>query len=298
MNQAVGNFMASRVTVIAEIGSNYNGSLELAKQYVIASKTAGANAVKFQTLRRDLLVAPHIIRSEQLVDNPSYDKFASLGLPDEWHYEIKSAADKEGIEFFSTPFYLGAVDLLESVGVSTYKIASGDITFFPLLERVGWTGQRVLLSTGASSLGDVERALEVLTAAGTHDIVLLHCVCNYPPQWDEINLRAMVTLREAFGFPVGISDHSPGSVIPIAAVALGASVIEKHVTFDRDLSGPDHSFAMTLDEFGGMVKQVRLLERSLGTGQKAPTKTEMEKQSRLRRSAYGLDERWLRPEGE
>ena len=290
---------------MGEIGSNHNNDLGTAKQLVRAIKRAGADAVKFQTLRRDLLVAPHIVRGGQLVENPSYREFASLGLPDEWHHKIKSTADKEGIEFFSTPFYLEAVDLLESAGVSTYKIASGDITFFPLLERVGQTGKRVILSTGASSLGDVGRALGVLSAAGAREIVLLHCVSNYPPQWEEMNLRAIVTLRETFGLPVGISDHSPGYLASVAAVALGASLIEKHVTFDRSQHGPDHPFAMTVGEFANMVERVRLLERMLGTGQKIPTETEAGKQHRMRRGTYDLatgvpsrspDAVWLRPE--
>ena len=294
-----------QIYIVSEIGSNHNGDLDMAKRLVHASQQAGADAVKFQTLRRDRLVAPRVLSDGQWIENPAWRHFASLELPAEWHYEIKKVADEAGIEFFSSPFYLEAVDLLESVGVSTYKIASGDISFFPLLERVGRTGKRVILSTGASSLQDVERALEALTGAGAGEIVLLHCVSNYPPQWHEMNLRAIVTLREAFGLPVGISDHSPGDLVPIAAVALGATLIEKHVTFDRSLPGPDHPFAMTMDELGDMVRQVRLLEQALGTGEKVPTETELAKQHRMRRGIYdpitleptddpaGL---WLRPE--
>ena len=293
------------IYIVSEIGSNHNGDLDMAKRLVRASQQAGADAVKFQSLRRDRLVAPRILSDGQLVENPVYRSFANLDLPDEWHYTLKQTADEHGIEFISTPFYLEAVDLLEKVGVRTYKIGSGDITFFPLLEAVGRTGKRVILSTGASSLRDVERALNVLTRSGAGDVVLLHCVSNYPPQWDEMNLRAIVTMREAFGLPVGISDHSPGNLVPIAAIALGATVIEKHVTFDRSLPGPDHPFAMTMDEFGDMVRQVRLLEQALGSGEKVPTEAELAKQHRIRRGIYdsttleptddpaGL---WLRPE--
>lgn len=293
------------VRIIAEIGSNYDGRLETAQKYVAAASGAGADGVKFQTLRKDRLVAPRISSDGVSTENPVHRDFRNLELPDAWHHVLKRTADEHGIEFLSTPFYLEAVDLLADVGVRTYKIASGDITFLPLLEAVARTGKRVILSTGASELRDVERAVNVLTRNGAIDVVLLHCVSNYPPQWDEMNVRALVTLKETFALPVGISDHSPGSLVPIASVALGATVIEKHVTFDRSSSGPDHPFAMTMDEFADMVRQVRLLERALGTGVKVPTKAELAKQHRMRRGVYdpvslepsddpaGL---WLRPD--
>lgn len=295
----------SKVLIVSEIGSNFNGSLSTAQKYIHASMQCGADAVKFQTLRKNKLVAPKIWSDGTWIENPIYQNFGGLELPDEWHYILKQTADEQGIEFFSTPFYLEAVDLLEKVGVGTYKIASGDITFFPLLEAIGHTGKRVILSTGASSLRDVERALNVLTRSGATEIVLLHCISNYPPQWNEMNLQAIATLKKAFGLPVGISDHSPGSLVPIAAVALGATVIEKHVTFDRSQRGPDHPFAMTMDELGDMVRQVRLLEQALGTGEKVPTEAELAKQHRIRRSVYdpatfeptdGPAGLWLRPE--
>lgn len=297
--------MNKDVFIIGEVGSNYDGSIEIAQKYIHAIRTSGADAVKFQTLRKDKLVAPKVLLNGAWVDNPVYQNFRNLELPDEWHYVLKAMADRCGIEFISTPFYREAVDLLEKVGVSTYKIASGDITFFPLLEAVGRTGKRVILSTGASSLSGVEGAVNILRRSGTKDIVLLHCVSNYPPQWHEMNLRAIVTLKQAFGLPVGISDHSLGDLVPIAAVALGAILIEKHVTFDRSLPGPDHGFAMTMEEFGDMVRRVRLLEEALGTGQKIPMEAERAKQQRIRRGVYdpttfeptddptGL---WLRPE--
>lgn len=297
--------MRDRVTVIAEVGSNYNGDLALATRYVHAAKECGADAVKFQTLHKEKLVAPRLYSDGAVTDNPAYLNFASLELPDEWHYELKGLADEIGIEFMSTPFYLGAVDLLESVGVHTYKIASGDITFGPLLDKVGRTGKRVVLSTGASTEEEISAALQVLKKAGTKDISLLHCVSNYPPVWDEMNVRAVATMRARFRCPVGISDHTPGSVVPLAAVALGGTVIEKHVTFDRANKGPDHPFAMTVEEFAGMVEQVRLLERVLGDGRKRPSDSELAKQNRMRRGIYdpvtlepskGASGVWLRPD--
>ena len=293
------------VKIIAEVGSNYNGDLNTAVQYVKTTKQCGADIVKFQTLRKDRLVAPKLWPDGVATDNPVYQQFSNLGLPDKWHFILKRTADEQGIEFMSTPFYLEAVDLLEKVGVHTYKIASGDITFRPLLTAVGRTGKRVILSTGGSSLHDVEQALNILRQAGSGDIVLLHCVSNYPPQWREMNLRAIVTLKDTFGLPIGISDHTPGCLVPIAAVTLGATVIEKHVTFDRSLPGPDHPFAMTMEEFGEMARQVRCLEQALGTGEKEPAPSEKAKQHRIRRGIYNpitfepTDDPggiWLRPE--
>ena len=287
------------------MGSNYDGSLAKAKEYIKAAKQCGADAVKFQTLRKDLLIAPRICVGGTWVDNPAYRNFRNIELQEQWHYSLKQTADEHSIEFISTPLYLEAVDLLEKVGVRTYKVASGDITFFPLLETIGHTGKRVYLSTGASSLQDVEQAVNILTKAGAGEIVLLHCVSNYPPQAREMNLKALVTLRQTFGLPVGISDHSMGSVVPIAAVALGAVVIEKHVTFDRTLDGPDHSFAIAMEEFSEMIEQIRIAEQSLGTGEKVPTKAELAKQQSIRRGIYDSrtfeptedpDGLWLRPE--
>ncbi len=293
------------VRLIAEVGSNYDSDMETAVAYIRAARDAGADMVKFQTLRKDRIVARDIRVGGRLEKNPGYDLFASLELPDDWHRQLKQAADEAGIEFFSTPFYLEAVALLEGVGVRTYKIASGDITFTPLLEAVGQTGKAVILSTGGSTLAEVEAALAVLREAGAGEISLLHCVSNYPPAWEEMNLRAIATLKGAFGLPVGISDHTPGDLVPLAAVALGATLVEKHVTFDRSRPGPDHAFAMTLKEFGSMSERIRLLEKALGTGEKIPTASELAKKHRMRRGVYdpvtrmpaGSNEGlWLRPE--
>ena len=276
----------TRTEIIAEIGSNYDGRLETACDYIKAVKACGADIVKFQTFRKEKLVAPKIWEDGKATDNPVYLQFSNLSLPEDWHFVLKNTADEQGIEFMSTPFYLEAVDLLEKVGVRTYKIASGDITFRPLLQAIGRTGKRVMLSTGGSSLDDVGQALNILRQAGAGEIILLHCVSNYPPQWHEMNLRAIVTLKQEFDLPVGISDHTPGNIVPIAAVTLGATVIEKHVTFNRTLPGPDHPFAMEMEEFGEMIRQVRCLEEALGTGKKIPTETEQAKQHRMRRGIY------------
>ena len=297
--------MTQRVEVICEVGSNYDGDLETALKYVTAAAEAGADVVKFQTLRRDTLVAPNVERGGRWVDNPIYANFANLELPDEWHFELKAKADSGGIEFMSTPFHVEAVGFLERVGVRRYKIASGDITFRPLREAVGATGKHGILSTGASSMADVDAAVTTLKKVGAGPVSLLHCVANYPPRWNEMNLRAIPSLCERFGLPVGISDHTAGSVVPVAAVALGASVVEKHMTFDRSRPGPDHAYALTVEEFGNMVNAVRHVEAALGSGVKEPTPAEQLKQERIRRGVYdpdsllpveGGDGLWLRPE--
>ena len=272
--------------IIAEVGSNHDGSLTTAREYVRAAKQSGADAVKFQFIRKDSLVSPKSNIGSRQEDYPPYAAFPLKDVPDQWISELKTLSDDKGIEFFCTPFSLNAVDVLEAVGVGTYKIASGDITFLPLLEKVANTGKRVILATGASDLEDVRKAYTTLWEAGARDITLLHCVSNYPPQWEEMNLRAMTTLSEEFGCPVGISDHTPGSAVPVAATALGATVIEKHVTLNRANPGPDHPYAMTFPEFREMVTDVGHIRAALGSGEKKPTPAELEKQWRMRRGIY------------
>lgn len=298
----------THIDIIAEIGSNHGGALDTAKRYVEAAARAGADVAKFQTLTRDGLIA-RFVRDPQsgaVVDNPKYAAFANAGLPDAWHRELQRCAADNGIEFMSTPFSLGAVDLMEDIGVKRYKVASGDLTFTPLLERLGRTGKPVLLSTGASYLDEVEQAVATLKRAGCHDITVLHCAASYPPSWDDMNLAAITKLKTALGRPVGLSDHSPGHTAPIAAAALGATVIEKHVTFDRALDGPDHPFAMELDELAAMIADIRILETALGDGEKKPAASEINRRRNLRRGRYDATtgkpaadgDLWLRPQWE
>lgn len=297
--------VVGEVFIIAEVGSNHGGRFELAEEFIRKAAETGADAIKFQSYKLDRLLAPKVETPEGWIDNPTRKIFTVGDMPEEWHEPLKLIADQADIEFMTAPFYLEVVDLLEKIGVRKYKIASGDITFIPLLEKVGGTGKEVILSTGASTLKEVERAVNVLAKAGAGRITLLHCVSIYPPKWEDFNLRAIVTLKEAFGMPVGISDHSPGIIIPLAAVAMGASVIEKHVTFHRDLPGPDHGFAMTFEEFGDMVSAVRTLEKALGDGSKEPSAEERARRYRFRRGIYdpvtlkptaGEKGIWLRPE--
>ena len=297
--------MTDRIFLIAEVGSNFAGDRDLAERYIDAAAEAGADAVKFQTLHRDTLMAPYA-RDPQtgaFGPNPRYAKFSNIGLPENWHAPLKAHAESRGVEFMSTPFHLGAVAVMEAAGVGRYKIASGDLTFTPLLEAVGATGKPVILSTGASHLEEVETAVAALQAAGARDITLLHCVASYPPSFEELNLRAIPALGERFGLPVGLSDHSPGPAAPIAAAALGARTIEKHVTFDRTADGPDHPFAMEFAEFAAMAADLRRIETALGDGIKRPAPSEENRRKNLRRGIYDPETFqpaetgiWLRPQ--
>lgn len=297
----------THIDFIAEIGSNHGGDLDEAKRYIEASARAGADIVKFQTLTRDGLIARFIRDGDdQVVENPKYAAFGNVGLPDDWHVPLMRCARDNGVEFMSTPFSLDAVDLMESIGVSRYKVASGDMTFTPLLQRLGATGKPVILSTGASYLDEVEDAIATLKHAGCSDITVLHCAASYPPSWDDLNLSAITTLKTATGRKVGLSDHSPGHTAPIAAAALGAVVIEKHVTFSRATDGPDHPFAMEMDEVAALIADLRLLEQALGDGEKKPAASEINRRRNLRRGRYdattghpsATGETWLRPQWE
>ncbi len=296
----------SKVFIIAEIGSNFDNNLENAKKYIRSLASIGVDAVKFQTLKKKLIISPFAYVNKKVVKYPIYDIFNSAELPDDWHFELKAESENLGVEFISTPFYLEAVDLLEDVGVKTYKIASGDITFYPLLKRIGATGKNIILSTGASNDIDIKNAINLLMSKGAGKITLLHCVSNYPPQWNEMNLLSIPQMLSKFNLPIGLSDHSPGHTAAIAGVALGAKIIEKHVTFNRNLTGPDHHFAMTIEEFSEMIKQIRIVEMALGDGIKIPSEKEVLRVKRIRRGLYNsqtgeptsneTDAIWLRPE--
>ncbi len=274
------------VYVIAEVGSNHDTSLERAKELAAASKEAGADAFKMQSFTAGGLLNPTKQNGKGWVPHPAYPVLERLTVPEDWHYELMDYSKKIGITFLSAPFDSSRAALLEKVGVPAYKIASGDITNEPLLKQVAGYGKPVILSTGASYLEEVREAVDVITGAGCTDLALLHCAALYPPSFSEVNLRAITTLANEFGCAVGFSDHTPGTVAAVAAVALGASIIEKHITFDRNLPGPDHPYAMEVDEFARMVREIRDLETALGDGVKAPSAHEREMRVVARRSIY------------
>lgn len=277
------------VFIIAEAGVNHNGSLDLALQLVDAAKASGADAVKFQTFRADMLAtrsahkAPYQERTTASSES-QFEMLQRLELDAAAHQRLIEHSREIGIQFLSSPFDAQSADLLATMDVPLFKVPSGEITNLPFLQHVARKGRPVILSTGMSTLGEVEEAVHVLQDAGASQLTLLHCVTEYPAPYAEVNLRAMQTLKRAFGLPVGYSDHTPGIDIAIAAVALGAEVIEKHFTLDRSLPGPDHAASLEPGELQQMVAAIRHVEVALGTGIKAPAPCELPNLSVARKS--------------
>jgi N,N'-diacetyllegionaminate synthase len=282
------NFMP-HVFIIAEAGVNHNGSIDLALRLVDAAKASGADAVKFQTFRADLLAtrsahkAPYQERTTANAES-QFEMLQRLELDAAAHQHLIDHCRQIGIQFLSSPFDTQSADLLATMDVPLYKVPSGEITNLPFLQHLARKGRPLILSTGMSTLGEVEEAVHVLQGAGASQLTLLHCVTEYPAPYAEVNLRAMQTLKSAFGLPVGYSDHTPGIDIAIAAVALGAEVIEKHFTLNRSLQGPDHAASLESVELQQMVAAIRHVEVALGTGIKAPAPCELPNISVARKS--------------
>ena len=268
--------------VIAEAGVNHNGDLKLAFQLVDAAAQAGADVVKFQTFRAQELATSQAVKAAYQKENigeaeSQLAMLQKLELNPEQHLRLIDHCKARGIEFFSTAFDLGSIDLLASLCLQRWKIPSGEITNLPYLRKIGSIKQPVILSTGMANLGEIEAAINVLEQAGTSrvQITVLHCTTEYPAPLDEVNLRAMQATAQSFGVAVGYSDHTDGIAVPIAAVAMGASVIEKHLTLDRTMEeGPDHRASLEPDQFAAMVQGIRMIERALGDGIKRPTTSE------------------------
>ncbi len=276
--------------IIAEIGSNFDGSLAQAKHLVELAKEVGADATKFQSFLPDKIIARRGFEANTSFQSkwgkPVYEVYSEAVLPREWHQELAEYCYKKDIHFFSSPYDKEAVDLLSEIGVPAFKIGSGDITNPALIEYIAKKNKPVLLGTGASSMGEIEQAVNTIRATGNQDIVLLQCITNYPSPFEHANIRAMVTLKEACQVQVGYSDHTPGSIVPLGAVALGACVIEKHFTFDKTREGPDHPFAMNVSDMAVMIKDIRLLEAALGSPIKQLTPAETETVILQRRSLF------------
>lgn len=271
----------SKTFIIAEAGVNHNGSLETAKRLIDAAKRAGADAVKFQTFKADKLVsrtAEKALYQKATTGEveTQFEMIKRLELSPDDHLKLVQYCENVGIEFLSTAFDLESVMLLKELGMRIWKIPSGEITNLPYLRVVGSLGKSIILSTGMASLGEVEAAIVALEAAGTSRslITALHCTTEYPAPIDEVNLKAMRMLGDAFGVSYGYSDHTQGIAVPIGAVALGASVIEKHFTLDRCMDGPDHKASLEPDELEAMVHGIRIIERALGNALKLPTASE------------------------
>ncbi len=277
--------------IIAEAGSNHDGKLDQAKRLIDVAAEAGADAVKFQTFAADRIVAETSTRAKYLdgilpPGKTMSELFRELELPREWHAELFEYATSAGLDFISTPFDFEAIDLLDELGIKAFKVATYELGHLPLIREIASRGKPVICSTGMANLADIQDAVDTVAATGNDQLVLLHCVVNYPPPFADLNLRAIETMRSAFGVPVGYSDHSPGITAPIVATALGAAVIEKHFTISRDLPGPDHRFALEPDELRAMVQGVRDTQASLGTGIKRMAPAEADLYVTARRSLF------------
>lgn len=275
--------------VIAEAGVNHNGDLELAKRLVDVAAEAGADAVKFQTFRADRLVAAAAPKADyQARATGSGESQAAmlrrLELDRPTHEALIAHAQARGILFLSTPFEEASADLLEALDLPAFKLPSGEITNLPYLAHVARKRRPIILSTGMATLGEVETALATLRAEGDPPVWLLHCVSAYPTSPSDANLRAMATLAQAFQVPVGYSDHTEGIAVPLAAVALGACIVEKHITLDRSLPGPDQQASLEPAELRAMVQGIRTVEAALGSGLKVPAPCEINTAAVARKS--------------
>ena len=275
--------------VIAEIGSNHNGDMALCRRLIDAARDAGADAVKFQSWSKGSLVgAREFERNTAYADKKRH--FGSLEemvekyqLTEAQHVEIVQYCQKAGITFMSSAFAPAEVDMLGRVGVDCYKLASMDINHLPLLRHIGATGKAVILSTGMSSLGEIERAIQTLREAGSGPVAILHCISIYPPAYETIHLRNIPMLEQVFDVPVGFSDHSVGTAVPLAAIALGACIIEKHFTLDKDLEGWDHWISATPEEMEVLCREGRNVFTALGSSSRTISDAEMQKRRAFRR---------------
>ncbi len=283
--------MTYRTLIIAEAGVNHNGDIVLAKQLIDAAADAGADVVKFQTFKADRQVTHDAKKADyqnQTTDRAEsqHEMLRRLELSTEMHNELIAHCAMRNIVFLSTGFDIESVDLLRSLGQDSFKIPSGEITNLPYLRYIGQLGKSVILSTGMATMGDIESAIGVLEQAGTEraNITVLHCTTEYPTPMAEVNLRAMQSIHNAFGVAVGYSDHTSGIEVAIAAVALGATVIEKHFTLDRSLPGPDHKASLEPSELKAMVAAIRNIEVAMGDGIKRLTPSEFRNKPIVRKS--------------
>ncbi|MBN1887076.1 MAG: N-acetylneuraminate synthase [Thermoflexales bacterium] len=275
--------------VIAEAGVNHNGQLDMAYQLVDAAIQAGADAVKFQTFKAEKVISPLAAKATYQVESTGggesqLDMVKRLELPFEAFRQLSTYCQERGIMFLSTPFDEDSVDFLADLNVPAFKIPSGEITNLPFLAHIAHKGKAMIVSTGMASLGEVETAVRSIEETGNENLVLLHCVSNYPANPADINLRAMKTMATAFGVPVGYSDHTLGIEVALAAVAVGACVIEKHFTLDHTLPGPDHRASLEPGELAGLVRGIRTVEAALGHGRKEPAASEANTAAVARRS--------------
>jgi N,N'-diacetyllegionaminate synthase len=285
----------NKVIVIAEAGVNHNGSLEMAKQLIDIAAEAGADYVKFQTFQTEKLVSANAKKAEYQQKNmddassdSQFEMLKKLELNEEQHHELISYCKIKNIQFLSTAFDLESIELLKEMGIQLFKIPSGEITNLPYLQKIGSLKKKVIVSTGMCVMSEIEDAVNVLIASGTlkENISILHCTTDYPTAMENVNLRAMLSIKEKFQVQVGYSDHTLGIEVPIAAVAMGAEIIEKHFTIDKNLPGPDHKASLEPTELKAMISAIRNVEIALGSGDKQPSEAEKKNMLVARKSIH------------
>ena len=281
--------MMQRTFIIAEAGVNHNGDIEIAKKMIDAASAAGADAVKFQTFKAERIVSINAPKAEYQIENTNntesqYQMLKKLEIDKETHLELMEYCKEKNIMFLSTPFDIESVHMLVELGIEIIKIPSGEITNLPYLREVARQKKKVILSTGMSNMQEVKEAVDIIRQNGAEDITVLHCNTQYPTPMEDVNLRAMISMREELELPVGYSDHTQGIEVPIAAVAMGATVIEKHFTLDKTMEGPDHKASLEPEELRKMVKSIRNIEKALGDGNKNRTESEKNNLSIVRKS--------------
>lgn len=280
----------NKTLIIAEAGVNHNGSIEMARQLIDAAAVAGVDYVKFQTFKAEKLVTKDVKQAEyqqrNAAEDSQYTMLKKLELSESQHEELIAYCKEKGVKFLSTAFDLESIEYLHSLHLGVWKIPSGEITNYPYLKKIAQYAEPVIMSTGMCSMGDIEQAINVLLKHGLtkEQITLLHCNTEYPTPMQDVNLRAMLQMKENFGVRVGYSDHTKGIEVPIAAVALGAEVIEKHFTLDRTLPGPDHKASLEPNELKAMVDAIRNIEQALGDGQKHVSASEEKNMAIARKS--------------
>lgn len=277
------------VLVIAEAGVNHNGSIEFAKKLIKEASIAGADVVKFQTFKAETLVSKSAKKANYQkaytdAEESQFDMLKKLELDYAVHEELMQYSNEQGIKFLSSAFDLESIDLLNDLGIDIFKIPSGEITNLPYLRKTAQTGKQIILSTGMSTVSDIEAALEVLRQNGATDVIVLHCNTEYPTPMEDVNLLAMNTIQNTFKVRIGYSDHTLGIEVPIAAVALGAEVIEKHFTLDKTMEGPDHKASLEPRELKAMVDAIRNIQVALGDGVKRPSESERKNMPIARKS--------------
>ncbi|VAW48805.1 N-acetylneuraminate synthase [hydrothermal vent metagenome] len=267
-NRFIGN--GEPVYLIAEIGSNFDGDKERAKMLINLAKDCGADAVKFQCFTAEKIISKEAfdqmkVGFQSKWKKSVYEVYKNAEFPREWHEELFHYATSKGLDFLSAPYDLEAVDTLDQLGVSIFKIGSGDITWHEIIRAIAQKGKPIILGTGASTIAEIDEVIRIIREEGNEDIIILQCVTNYPTSFESAHIRAMKTMGEMFDVLVGYSDHTSGSIVSLGAVSLGGCVIEKHFTDDKTRPGPDHSFAMDGKDFKEMASSIRILEKALGS---------------------------------